>query len=237
MEELKNDITKRIEKIEEIVGRKLKKKELLVDAISHPSSGFQKRSENPERLEFLGDAVLQLSISYALFRRFPELSEGGLTKLRASLVNKLALSEMARELGIDSLVILGKGEENSGGREKPSILSDTFERILGAVFLDLGFEETCHVVERLFEKLIEDKINSDFLDAKSALQELTQRLYGKAPAYSVLSESGPPHSKKFTVKVKVGESEFTAEGHSKKEAEKKAAEKALKAMREEICQE
>lgn len=180
-----------------------------------------------ERLEFLGDAVLGWVIAEIAFRRHAELAEGKLTDLRKSVVNASALAEVAQEIGLGSYILLGKGEDAAGGRTKPSILSDAFEAVLGAVYLDGGAGPTFELIERLFtDRMASAALRLDRLDYKTVLQELAARLHDTAPVY-VLSDTGPDHDKRFSATVIVaGETMGQGEGRSKKLAEQAAAEKA-----------
>jgi ribonuclease-3 len=180
-----------------------------------------------ERLEFLGDAVLGWVIAEIAFRRHAELAEGKLTDLRKSVVNASALAEVAQEIGLGSYILLGKGEDAAGGRTKPSILSDAFEAVLGAVYLDGGAGPTFDLIERLFaDRMASAALRLDRLDYKTVLQELTARLHDTAPVY-VLSDTGPDHDKRFYATVIVaGATLGQGEGRSKKLAEQAAAEKA-----------
>ena len=180
-----------------------------------------------ERLEFLGDAVLGMVVADLAYRHHGELAEGKLTDLRKSVVNASALAEVALEIGLGAYLRLGKGEDAAGGRSKPSILSDAFEAVLGAVYLDGGTEQAFALIERLFaERMAVAAQRLDRLDYKTVLQELTARQHDTAPVY-VISETGPDHDKRFfaTVIVK-GVSVGTGEGRSKKTAEQAAAEQA-----------
>jgi len=186
------------------------------------------RSSN-ERLEFLGDAVLEFVVSKELYKRFPNKEEGYLTALRANLVNTINLSEIAKKLGLGAKLYLSKGEEETGGRENPSLLANTFEAIIGAIFLDKGQA----VVEKFIEKYllsgIEDKLAKPLKDPKSLLQEYIQAQGSPAPQYDVVSESGPDHAKRFTIKVSTnGQVLAKGEGKSKSEAAQEAAKEALK---------
>jgi len=182
-----------------------------------------------ERLEFLGDAVLGLVISAALIRRAEAYPEGTLSKIRASLVNEAALASVARKLGIGTCVFLGKGEARAGGRERDALLADTLEALLGAIYLDSGFEAAEQVVGRLFE----DKLSGTLTpmlsgDFKTVLQELAQGLYKEVPAYKVTAETGPDHAKTFEVVVCVaGRTIGSGRGASKKRASQAAARDAL----------
>ena len=180
-----------------------------------------------ERLEFLGDAVLGMVVADLAYRHHGELAEGKLTDLRKSVVNASALAEVALEIGLGAYLRLGKGEDAAGGRSKPSILSDAFEAVLGAVYLDGGTDQAFALIERLFaERMAVAAQRLDRLDYKTVLQELTARQHDTAPVY-VISETGPDHDKRFfaTVIVK-GVSVGTGEGRSKKTAEQAAAEQA-----------
>jgi ribonuclease III len=184
-----------------------------------------------ERLEFLGDAVLGWVIAEIVYRRHGDLPEGKLTDLRKSVVNATALAEVAEAIGLGEWVLLGKGEDSAGGRRKPSILSDAFEAVLGAVYLDGGVDAAKALVSRLFSERLEVACGQlDRLDHKTVLQELTARLYDTAPVY-LLSESGPDHSKTFKATVLVaGNALGTGEGKSKKLAEQQAASEAFDAL-------
>jgi len=180
-----------------------------------------------ERLEFLGDAVLGWVVADLAFRHFGDLSEGRLTDLRKSVVNASALAEVAQEICLGDCILLGKGEAAAGGRSKPSILSDAFEAVLGAVYIDGGPAAAFDLVERLFtERMAVAALRLDRLDYKTVLQELTARLHDTAPVY-VLSDTGPDHDKLFFATVIVaGKSVGAGEGRSKKTAEQAAAEQA-----------
>ena len=183
--------------------------------------------ESNERLEFLGDAVLGWIVAELAYRQHAELAEGKLTDLRKSVVNATALAEVARELGIGPFLLLGKGEAAAGGRAKPSILSDAFEAVLGAVYLDGGATAAAALVERLFvHRMAAAAQRLDRLDYKTVLQELTARLHDTAPVY-VLTDTGPDHDKRFFATVIVaGQQVGKGEGRSKKLAEQAAAEQA-----------
>ena len=193
--------------------------------------------ESNERLEFLGDAVVEAVISDMLYRRFPGFDEGALTKLRASLVNKKVLAEMAEELAIGRLLLLGKGEQKDGGRENPSILSDTFEALIAAIFIDGGFSSVEGFIGEVFadrfDALHSDGRASGHFDFKPRLQELVQRSFTSKLRYMMVDSSGPAHERTFTVEAVVGE-EVLGQGKasSKKEAEQLAAEGALEVLKE-----
>jgi ribonuclease-3 len=209
--------------------------DFLRQALTHASFGHEKRQRVPDnqRLEFLGDAVLQLSVTEELYRRFPELPEGRLTVLRARLVNRHHLQELAQELGLGEHLILGRGEENSLGRERPSILADAMEAVLGAVFAEAGWEAARAIVLRLLERAlaaIEDEGETSGTNPKGSLQERLQAEGDQPPVYRCVSESGPAHARVYEVVVEwQGRELGRGQGASKKEAETHAAEAALSA--------
>jgi ribonuclease III len=186
-----------------------------------------------ERLEFLGDAVLELTVSDMLMRKFPDHAEGELSKLRASVVNEQPLAELARRFGIGDHLLLGKGEEGSGGRTKPSLLANALESVIAAMYQDGGFDRTAAFIGRLFEPLIEEgELSTLYRDYKTAVQEMSQLLFREMPRYMVISETGPDHDKRFETSLKIGERLIaTGMGKSKKEAEQFAAKMALEELR------
>lgn len=205
---------------------------LLNTALTHRSYVNENQGmtcQDNERLEFLGDAVLELCISHILIRMHPGYSEGRLSKLRASMVNEQPLAMMADAFRIGDYILLGKGEETSGGRSKPSILADAFEAVLAAVYIDRGFETVCRFIECVFEPLIHaDSGDPFYRDYKTTLQEVCQSRFKIIPRYTLLHEYGPDHDKIFHVRLTV--SEFitaTGTGKNKKEAEQEAARRAL----------
>jgi ribonuclease-3 len=206
---------------------------LLDLALTHRSFAYENgKLPTNERLEFLGDAVLGLVVTEALYLAHPDLSEGRLAKLRAAVVNARALAEVGRVLGLGNHVLLGRGEETTGGRDKSSILSDTVEALLGAVYLDLGFEGACAVVHRLFDPVMAAAAGLGAgLDWKTSLQELAAALGLGVPEYLV-DDSGPDHAKTFVARVRVTSGVFgEGIGRSKKEAEQQAAETAWRTLR------
>ncbi len=206
---------------------------LLVRALTHRSFAYENGGlPTNERLEFLGDSVLGLVVTDTLYRTHPDLPEGQLAKLRAAVVNSRALAEVARGLDLGSFIRLGRGEEGTGGRNKASILADTLEAVIGAVYLDRGLDAASHLVHRLFDPLIEKSSSLGAgLDWKTSLQELTATESLGVPEYLV-SESGPDHAKTFTAAARVGGVTYgTGTGHSKKEAEQQAAESAWRDIR------
>ncbi|WP_019634820.1 ribonuclease III [Actinomadura atramentaria] len=209
--------------------------ELLDRALTHRSYAYENGGlPTNERLEFLGDSVLGLVVTDTLFRGHPDLPEGQLAKLRAAVVNMRALAGVARALGVGAHIRLGRGEEGTGGRDKASILADTLEALIGAVYVDRGLDEAAALVHRLFDALIARSAGLGAgLDWKTSLQELTAVEELGVPEYHV-TESGPDHQKTFRASVRVGGETYGAgEGRSKKEAEQHAAEAAWNAIREE----
>lgn len=207
--------------------------ELLKLAFVHRSYVNEAKNETPrhnERLEFLGDAVLELVVTEHLYKEFPSEPEGVLTNWRSAIVRGEILSQVSRELGLGELLFLSRGEQTSGGRERGLILANTFEALIGAIYLDRGYEVAAGFINRylipLLPNIIEQKL---YIDAKSRLQELSQEKAGKTPSYKVLAEDGPDHSKEFRVGVFVGADKLAeGRGASKQRAEQAAAAEALK---------
>lgn len=211
--------------------------DLLQRALTHRSFAYENGGlPTNERLEFLGDSVLGVVITAALFRNHPDLPEGQLAKLRASVVNMRALADVARQLGPHGLgpyLLLGKGEETTGGRDKASILADTLEALLGAIYLQYGLDTASEVIHKLFDPLMAESAGRGAaLDWKTSLQELTAALSLGVPEYRI-DEAGPDHAKTFTAWVVVaGDRYGGADGRSKKEAEQRAAEAAWRELSE-----
>jgi ribonuclease-3 len=209
--------------------------DMLRRALTHRSYAYENGGlPTNERLEFLGDSVLGVVITTALFRNHPDLPEGQLAKLRASVVNMRALADVARRLGPQGLgpyLLLGKGEESTGGRDKASILADTLEALLGAIYLQHGLVTVTEVIHKLFDPLMaEAAMRGAGLDWKTSLQELTAGLGLGVPEYRI-DEAGPDHAKTFTAWVIVAKVRYGgAEGRSKKEAEQRAAETAWREL-------
>lgn len=219
----------RLGRLEEKIGYCFQDKKLLRQAMTHSSySNEQKinRYQDYERLEFLGDAVLELVSSDFIFRENPEMSEGELTKFRSSIVCEPALAFCARMIGLDHFILLGRGEELTGGRKRDSIISDVMEALIGAVYLDSGIDEARKFIERFIMSDLEHK--QLFYDAKTILQEEVQRENGGGLRYELIREEGPEHDKNFVVEVLVDDRrEGIGRGHSKKAAEQHAAYEAL----------
>jgi ribonuclease-3 len=220
---------------EKIVGLSFENKNLLRQAFIHRSylnENPEEGLEHNERLEFLGDAVLELVITEFLFAKYPATPEGELTAFRAALVNTNSLSESAHAVGMEDFLLLSKGEEKSTGKARSYILANAFEALLGALYLDGGYEKAKKLIEKtLFPKIEIIIKNNLWQDAKSRFQEKSQEKRGVTPSYRVLHEEGPDHEKKFTVGVFIGE-ELIAEGvgHSKQESEQTAAQLGLEKM-------
>lgn len=203
-------------------------------AMTHSSFSYESKEKimSNQRLEFLGDAVLELLVSSYLYHAFPESSEGELTKLRAAMVCESSLARLAKKLELGQCLYMGKGEERSGGRERPSILADSFESLLGAIYLDQGIEGAKLFLQQHLQGLVEEarKGNLD-RDYKTELQELLQKKSVDPVTYVVLKEDGPDHQKVFTAGVMhLGKEMGKGMGNSKKEAEQQAAKKALQKM-------
>ncbi|MCF7865237.1 MAG: ribonuclease III [Candidatus Pacebacteria bacterium] len=214
------------------IGTEFKNKELLRQAFIHRSYLNENRSiklEHNERLEFLGDAVLELVITDYLYKKYPEKNEGDLTAFRSSLVNSVTLANAAEKIGMNSFLLLSKGESKDTGRARQVILANTFEALVGALYIDQGYDGAAKFIAEQLFGLIEGIVeNKSFIDAKSRFQEEAQEKVGSTPLYKLLKENGPDHNKVFTVGVFLREEMVvTGEGKSKQEAEQNAAEKAL----------
>jgi ribonuclease-3 len=224
------------EDFQQRLGHSFADKDLLRLALTHASFGHEKRQRlaDNQRLEFLGDAVLQLAVTHELYRRFPGMTEGQLTKLRAQLVNKNHLHGIARELGLGEHLILGRGEEISQGRQRGSILADAMEAVLGAVFTEAGWDAARTIILRLLEpSLAALSVAGDAAAAnpKGALQEKLQAEGEHPPAYRCVAETGPAHARLYEVVVEwQGRELGRGQGASKKEAETRAAQAALEAL-------
>jgi ribonuclease-3 len=214
--------------VEAALGHTFVRPEHLEVALTHDSFG---EAPDNEKLEFLGDAVLELAVSDLLMSRFPAAREGELSKMRASLVNAETLARKARELGLGQWLQLGKGEERSGGRDKPKILGAAYEALLGAIYLDGGYEAARRVIDGHFAGEVTAHVTAGLRDYKTKLQELTQRLFHETPAYMLVEESGPHHEKRFVSEIAIaGRKCGRGVGRSKKTAEQAAAMEALAAL-------
>lgn len=216
--------------IEKKLDYKFKDRGLLKTALTHSSYANETSVESNERLEFFGDAVLGFIVAHVLFKRYPDATEGKLSKMRSSIVSRMNFAHFALELRIDKQLLLGKGEENTGGRERESNLSGTFEAVIGAIFIDGGYRK----VYKVITKLLNNCLNGDeeiFKDYKTKLQEVAQRKFKKIPKYKVVLEEGPPHEKCFHIEVKLGRKSFgKGMGRNKKQAEQEAAKQGLERM-------
>ncbi|HVE98313.1 MAG TPA: ribonuclease III [Mycobacteriales bacterium] len=222
------DLDVRRTALEKALGVTVRDRSLLRRALTHRSFAYEHGGlPTNERLEFLGDSVLGIVVTDHLYRSFPDHQEGQLAKLRASVVNMNALADVARSVDLGSWLLLGRGEEYSGGRDKSSILADTFEAILGAVYVDRGLTSASKLVHRFFDELMaEASTRGASLDWKTSLQELSAAQLLGVPEYAV-SETGPDHEKRFSaVAVVAGQEWGSGDGRSKKEAEQRAAEAA-----------
>ncbi len=217
--------------LEEVIGYKFRNSLLLAEALTHPSLAYetQKPHFDNQRLEFLGDAVIQLILTERLYKMFPGFSEGRLTKLRARLVSRDALHQFAIDMNLGNYIMMGKGEESSGGRNRASTLADAFESVLGAIYLDGGLDAARDSVEKICSQWIDQIAESpEEKNPKGLLQEQLQAIAQEGPVYEVINECGPDHNKTFTVSVYwkgilLGE----GIGISKKDAEIKAAREAM----------
>ena len=197
----------------------------------------RKPYEDNERLEFLGDAVLELTVSNYLFEKYPMMSEGELTKLRAAIVCEPSLVVFANQLSFGEFVLLGKGEEMTGGRERPAMLADVFESFIGALYLDQGLEPVVQFLRKVVFPRIDEGAFSHVMDFKSQLQELIQRDNCGTLQYKILQEKGPAHNREFVSTVLLnGETLGTGIGRSKKEAEQRAAELALREIKQQVME-
>ncbi len=227
------DLSKRLNAFEEKIGYSFKNKNLLHEALSHSSyaNECKKGRCSNERLEFLGDSVLSIVISEHLFKNFRHLPEGDLTKIRASLVCEKALFEFSKQISLGDYILLGKGEENTGGRNRPSIVSDAFEAVIAAVFLDGGMETAREYVLGFIPKDLDKNSAKKLQDYKTILQEIIQRNPEEKVEYVLRSQSGPDHDRHFVVEVCLNTNVIGhGEGHSKKQAEQQAAKEALTLM-------
>ena len=221
---------KDIEELERALGYKFKDEKLIIEALTHKS---YKQPYDNERLEFLGDAVLDLIVGEYLFKKFSNFDEGKLSKIRASLVNETGFDKLARYLNLGKYIYLSNAEENNGGRSKSSLLSNAFEAVMGAIYLESGLSVVNDIAIKLIEKNHKDiSLDSLFRDFKTTLQELTQARFGTTPEYKVVASRGPDHLKEFEVAVFIEDKEYArALGKSKKIAQQEAARIAIEKLR------
>lgn len=227
---MKNDLNE----LEKIIGYKFTDRKNLVLALTHSSYAndlkLGKLAHN-ERLEFLGDAVLELSSSEALFEMYPEKKEGELTRLRASIVCEPTLAACARDISLDKYLMLGRGEEQTGGRNRDSVVSDAFEALIGAIYIDGGFASAKDFVSKFVMNDVENK--HLFYDSKTILQEMLQKVFKERVEYVLVEETGPDHNKQFTVDaVFDGKVIGSGTGKTKRKAEQQAAYEAIKKIKE-----
>jgi ribonuclease-3 len=219
--------------LESRIHYKFRNSLLLAEAMTHPSLAYESQKQNfdNQRMEFLGDAVLQLVVTEELYKMFPDFPEGQLTKLRSRVVSRRALAHFAMAIQLGDYVLLGKGEEATGGRRRASTLADAFESLIGAVYLDSGLAPARELILRLFESEIgQMAICPDERNPKGELQEVLQAIHNEAPAYRVIGESGPDHRRVFQSEVSWrGKVLAAGKGKSKKDAEARAAAEALRA--------
>ncbi len=222
-----------MEPLESRINYKFRNSFLLAEALTHPSLAYESKRPHfdNQRLEFLGDAVIQLVVTEGLFKRFPDDPEGCLTKLRSRVVSRRALARFAMMIHLGDYVLLGKGEEATGGRRRPSTLADAFESLIGAIFLDSGLPAAKSFILRLFDEEIQSMVSSpDERNPKGELQESLQSIHPEAPSYTIITESGPDHRRVFQAEVSWrGTLLASGKGKSKKEAEARAAAEALRA--------
>lgn len=231
----KGAVFKNIEKLQEletVIHYSFKDKDKLILALTHSSFANEKRipgRASNERLEFLGDSVLNIVTSEYIYKNFPELPEGEMTKTRAAIVCEASLMKCAGQISLGNYLFLGKGEENTGGRTRISILSDAFEALIGAIYLDGGMAEAKNFIFRAMKEYLQDLHSSElFMDYKTQFQELIQKNGEQRISYNILHEKGPDHNKVFVVQISVnGQILGTGEGKNKKEAEQNAAKSAL----------
>ena len=225
-----------LQELQERIGYRFRDLQLLQLALVHSSFAFERLDDgrHNETQEFLGDAVLDLTVGFILFTRFPEMREGKLTRIRSALVNENSLADRAREIDLGNYLLLGKGENASRGRDKPSILSCAYEALIGAVFLDGGYDQALTFVRRFFEPYLDQRQEQLVsADAKSGLQELLQEKFNEGPEYVLVGEEGPAHARLFSIVVNFqGQELGSGQASSKKEAEQQAARAALLHLRQ-----
>jgi len=220
----------RFKALEQALNYQFKRDDLITEALTHKS---YKKPYNNERLEFLGDAVLDLIVGEYLFNKFPNEDEGVLSKIRASLVNEKGFTKLAQKINLGDAILISSAEENNSGRTKPSLLSNAFEAIIGAIYLESGLVVTAKIAISLIEASYETiDLNSLSKDFKTTLQELTQAEFGETPNYKLIRAFGPDHKKEFEIAVELQHKIVASSiGRSKKEAQQRAAEIALRKLR------
>ncbi len=225
--------------LEDRLGYRFKEITWLDQALTHKS--FIYETNHPEKtanevLEFLGDSVLNLAVSFLLFLKFPDAQEGTLSMLRSQLVKRSSLASLSKELQLEGYLLLGKSQQLNGGTQKSSILANTYEALVGAIFMDSGFDQALDIIKGHFETYLQTNTPSElFNDFKSLLQIYSQQFHGVSPQYRVMNESGPDHDKRFQASVMIGdEVKGLGWGKSKKEAEQEAAKNALERNKHQI---
>ena len=222
-----------MENLQNAINYRFKNLDLLQNALSHSSYSNEKHlpGGSNERLEFLGDSVLSIVVSEYLFLNFPQLPEGELTKLRSSLVCERALFNFADQINLGESIFFGRGEQNTGGKTRPSILADAFEAVLAAIYLDGGLEPVAAVIAKFIIPELKNQDTKSFKDYKTILQEMIQQSPEDRVEYHLINETGPDHNKTFHIEVRLGSNVIgTGKGRSKKQAEQKAAKEALSLM-------
>ena len=219
--------------LQKSLGYQFKDEKLITEALTHRSYS---KNFNNERLEYLGDAVLDLIVGEYLYHLFPEAEEGILSKLRAALVNEDAFTKLAKRLNLGKYLFLSPAEENNGGREKPSILSSAFEAIIGALYLEAGFDKAKEIALKLIKEEYPTITPEELLkDYKTTLQEITQAHFGVVPEYKLLSAKGPDHKKEFEIGVFINDKEYArAKGRSKKAAQQEGAKLTIEKLKKEL---
>lgn len=225
-----------LKRLQKKIAYRFRDSQVFIQALTHRSFLHQsnEKGEDNERLEFLGDSVIELAVSHLLLTRFPHLTEGGLSKARAEFVKESTLATIGRGVQLGEALRLGRGEEETGGREKNSILAGGFEALVAAVYLDGGYEEAFRVIEGFYTLLLEEmKGELKDQDFKTRLQEYIQKHLNTTPRYIVTDEEGPDHAKTFEVVISIGGTAYgMGRGRSKKEAEQRAAEETLRSLQE-----
>lgn len=226
------DTLRRLSELEDRLQYRFHDISLLATALTHSSWANEHNTVHNERLEFLGDAVLELNVSHEIYKRFPQEREGGMTRLRSRLVSEDKLAELARSLKLGDMLFMGRGEEAQGGRERAALIADAMEAVLGAVYLDGGHKEASALIHRLYaDRWPAPGTDRRSKDYKTRLQEVTQAMLHSLPVYMPLSSSGPEHAKTFRVQLELSDGRsFIAEGGSLKRAEQEAARLALAAF-------
>lgn len=220
-------------KLFECLGYQFKDENLITEALTHKS---YTKEYNNERLEFLGDAVLDLIVGEYLFEMFPKAEEGVLSKLRASLVNEESFTKLAKEIKLGDYLFISQAEEHNNGRNKPSLLSNAFEAVIGAIYIESGLETVREIALTLLKKVYKEiSVDKLLKDYKTTIQEITQAHFGVTPEYRLMNSFGPDHKKEFEIAVVINEKEYArAKGHSKKVAQQKGAKDAIDILKEEL---